>query len=80
MPISIDKFYYFLSHIIIRNFRGTCSYNEMPKGCICKRMFGNTCPKPKPRQLTVNESVCCFGWFTVSFSDLRGNKWNGMLA
>jgi len=47
-----------------------------------QRKFENTCPKATPAQQrqTINESVGCFDWFLTWFTDLHGNKWNGIWA
>jgi len=65
-----------------RNFRGrpTSSSIEMQKGVHGQRKFGKTCPKPKPGQQrqTINKSVCCFDVLLAWFTDLHGNKGNGI--
>ena len=65
-----------------RNFRGrpTSSSIKMQKGVHGQRKFGKTCPKPKPGQQrqTINKSVCCFDVLLAWFTDLHGNKGNGI--
>jgi len=52
----------------------------MQKGVHGQRKFGKTCPKPKPGQQrqTINKSVCCFDVLLAWFTDLHGNKGNGI--
>jgi len=45
-----------------------------------KAFLATVLPKPRRQRQTINESVCCFGWFITWFTGLRGNKWNRTLA